>query len=240
MDTEATDSDQPRIVLDGAHDLVLELENERRLRLYTRLGSLVRDEIIARQWLQLEQSDRRLDQTLGRFGILSKPAINNSLSAAEAELRAPHRRSGDPDVGIIIYSDGDRFKHEINDRFGQAVGDQAIEELAIAHVDAIRAEPPRGRDFVGRDGGDEFVTFLMMRQEESGLTPEDLAAEVIRRIEENYGLLNELRSEAEPETYTLTCSFGVAVCKSGDSFVVKKHLAWQRMKQSRQERDYQR
>lgn len=69
----------------------------------------------------------------------------------EVEL-ARARRDGESLALVLI--DCDRFK-QINDTFGHAAGDGALEALAQALREAVRAE-----DVVGRWGGDEFVVLL--------------------------------------------------------------------------------
>jgi diguanylate cyclase (GGDEF)-like protein len=53
-----------------------------------------------------------------------------------------------------VMADVDRFK-SINDRFGHAVGDEVIREVASRLAQAVR-----GTDIVGRYGGEEFVLLL--------------------------------------------------------------------------------
>lgn len=72
--------------------------------------------------------------------------------AIEGDLR---RRIADAEPFAVLYLDLDNFK-AFNDVYGFAHGDEAIQLLARASVDAVRR---RGTpdDFVGHIGGDDFI-----------------------------------------------------------------------------------
>jgi len=69
----------------------------------------------------------------------------------------------------IIISDMDKLK-QINDQFGHAAGDNAIQKVAMLLQDSIREN-----DLAARIGGDEFAILLTKTNEET-------AAEIVRRI----------------------------------------------------------
>jgi len=72
----------------------------------------------------------------------------------------------------IIISDMDKLK-QINDQFGHAAGDNAIQKVAMILQDSIR-----GNDIAARIGGDEFAILLTQTNEET-------AAEIVKRIRAN-------------------------------------------------------
>jgi diguanylate cyclase (GGDEF)-like protein len=80
--------------------------------------------------------------TLNRRGI---------EKALQAEIERANRRS--QPVAVLLI-DLDHFKR-INDRFGHAVGDQALREIAHCISTSVRAY-----DSLGRYGGDEFLVLL--------------------------------------------------------------------------------
>ena len=63
------------------------------------------------------------------------------------------RRPTEKDCAVIFF-DLDRFKL-INDRFGHAMGDEVLRQVAVRAVNTLR-----GSDIVARLGGDEFVILL--------------------------------------------------------------------------------
>ena len=81
-----------------------------------------------------------------------------------------HRYGGQ---GAVLVIDVDHFK-SINDAFGHAVGDQALERLG-----ALLRERVRGTDVVGRLGGDEFTVLLPRADVEQSLA---LATSVLDKL----------------------------------------------------------
>jgi diguanylate cyclase (GGDEF)-like protein len=99
------------------------------------------------------------------------------------------RRGGRP-LGVLV-GDLDRFK-QLNDRFGHAAGDQALERVA-----AILAGRGRRIDVAARWGGEEFALLVPDADENASY----LLAERLRR---------EVRAAFQAEREQLTISFGIA------------------------------
>jgi diguanylate cyclase (GGDEF)-like protein len=106
------------------------------------------------------------------------------------------RRHNRPLAAMMI--DIDHFKG-INDTYGHAAGDVALQRLALT----IR-EHLRGTDVVGRYGGDELVTILPNTDVESALE----AAGRIRRA------LQDLAVESDGGPFSFTVSVGVATAEA--------------------------
>lgn len=100
----------------------------------------------------------RLKTHLSRMEILADedpltPALNRRALIRELErIRNFSRRYGSP--ASLIYLDLDDFK-AINDRFGHAVGDLALQAVAVR----LKSLVSEG-DLVARVGGDEFTVVL--------------------------------------------------------------------------------
>ncbi len=101
-------------------------------------------------------------------------------------------------LAVIVF-DIDHFK-AINDRYGHAVGDQALK-----HVCAIAQQALRPTDMLGRFGGDEFVALLPGNDRAAAMA----IAERIR--------LHVQESKLEG-IHTITASFGVAEMDLPDTY----------------------
>ena len=87
---------------------------------------------------------------------------------AEEELRRIDRYQRNC---ALLFLDIDHFK-KVNDTYGHAVGDKALQRIA-----AICQESMRSTDLLGRIGGEEFAMLLL----ETGLMEAGLAAERLRQ-----------------------------------------------------------
>jgi two-component system chemotaxis response regulator CheY len=105
------------------------------------------------------------------------------------------RRSGAP-LSVILL-DLDHFR-TVNDRYGHAVGDQALRFVA-----GILAQQVRAYDWVGRWGGEEFLLVL------PGATLED-AGRVAERIRQSIATAALPLVDEHERPVRLTVSLGVA------------------------------
>ena len=93
------------------------------------------------------ESDR-----LSRTDVLTG-TLNRRGFDAELAARVARQQRHDTPFGLVLF-DLDAFK-EVNDRHGHAVGDELLQRMAAAAVDAVRVT-----DAVARIGGDEFAVLL--------------------------------------------------------------------------------
>jgi len=150
--------------------------------------------------LQSEIERRRLLeehlQTLATTDALTQIFNRRKFDEMLARETARAGRYAQP-FSLILF-DIDHFK-QLNDRFGHQAGDAALSQLAGRVVPAIRAS-----DIFARWGGEEFVILV------PGATAENARL-----------LAEKLRSEIEHGEFApvgqLTCSFGVAEFRKGDS-----------------------
>ncbi|WP_043517751.1 sensor domain-containing diguanylate cyclase [Achromobacter arsenitoxydans] len=127
-------------------------------------------------------SDLRRETTTDTLtGLLNRRGLDESLALLEAEA-AP--------VAIVAI-DIDHFK-SINDRFGHAAGDQALQVLA-----GVMREGSRGGDALARTGGEEFVMLLP-------------GASMTAAIAIAQRLRSRLASQESPVPAPITISVGVA------------------------------
>lgn len=80
------------------------------------------------------------------------------------------------EYGVIAYIDLDDFK-PINDRYGHAVGDQVLCEVANVLLENVRAS-----DVVARVGGDEFVVMLVRCAFEDGKRHMESLSKAIQNV----------------------------------------------------------
>lgn len=137
--------------------------------------------------LQLRTQATRDSGTGMRNKMSTEKAVSQFLETHESPL---------PQMYAMYMIDFDNFKG-INDRFGHAMGDKAIFDMA-----QIIRRNFRGVDIVGRVGGDEFLVFCT----------EKMSLHAIR--ERALTLVEQLRTECgdQHSCLTLTASVGVACC----------------------------
>ena len=116
-----------------------------------------------------------------------------------AEVQRSHR-TGQP-LAVIV-TDLDHFK-SINDRLGHAAGDEVLRELAKVYQAGLRAN----LDWLARIGGEEFVVVLP-----------DANLDVASTVAERLRIAIECAVLAHGgETIRASASFGVSMCRAGDS-----------------------
>ncbi|WP_445155652.1 GGDEF domain-containing protein [Arthrobacter sp. Hor0625] len=122
----------------------------------------------------------------GLTGLLNRTAF---LDLASNELR---RLGGSRTKAALVLADLDHFK-AVNDRYGHAAGDEALQAFAAACTTSVRST-----DLVGRYGGEEFIMLL------PGVSPEragEMAATISQRLQ---------ASQPTVEARLPTVSYGIA------------------------------
>ncbi len=153
---------------------------------------------------QRQQRDRLERQA--SFDELTR--LPNRARVQELLVEAVRAADAEGFMLCVCYLDIDRFK-PINDRFGHAVGDQLLVELAGRLRSALRGSHVWS-DVAGRLGGDEFVLLLRANT----LDEARMAVErVLRVVEQPYAL------EAQPQldTVHVTASIGATVYPNDNS-----------------------
>lgn len=139
--------------------------------------------------LSTEQQTRALRALTTKDGLTGLLNRGGFLDLAEAELlRLRHTRT----PGTLIIADLDHFK-DVNDTYGHAAGDQALQAFAKACTATVRSS-----DLVGRYGGEEFVLLL---PGVGAYRAENVATEISRRME---------ASSSEVGIQMPTVSYGLA------------------------------
>ncbi len=143
-----------------------------------------------------KQLEERL-QTLAWEDPLTGVANRAALERAFPRLAARADRQGG--LLALLFIDVDQFK-PVNDRYGHAVGDELLQQLAQRLAHRIRPE-----DLLVRMGGDEFVVLtapLHNREEGRALA---------QRLQHGLAAPFEIQPDAgESLAITLTCSIGQA------------------------------
>lgn len=138
--------------------------------------------------------------------IGNRSALTNTLHQ-ELEKAFRHNRS----LGIIMM-DIDHFK-AINDKYGHAVGDQALKSLVDCAENSVRIS-----DMMFRYGGEEFVIILPETDEPGVLR---LAKRIRRRVE-------KLESRIQNHMIKMTISIGITTLEETDdekTFVARADAA---------------
>jgi len=108
---------------------------------------------------QLEMQLRRDATTDPLTGVANRRSF---LESVDKEL-VRFKRFGYPAVATLLMADIDHFK-DVNDRFGHAVGDEALR-----HFTQLARKHLRTTDVIGRLGGEEFGILLPVTDDHEGL-----------------------------------------------------------------------
>lgn len=136
---------------------------------------------------------QRLAYRDGLTNLANRAALFQALENALAEAAGRER------AVAVLFVDLNGFK-AINDRYGHAIGDVVLKEIADRLAQSVRSA-----DVVGRYGGDEFV--ILLRH----MTPESSAQVVAATAERVADLVAQPLTSA-PEGHRLSASVGTAVC----------------------------
>jgi diguanylate cyclase (GGDEF)-like protein/PAS domain S-box-containing protein len=146
---------------------------------------------------------KKLEEELKRLALedplTSVPNKRYFLDHFPREVERIKRGSGI--LGVIV-CDIDHFK-SINDEYGHAIGDVVLKRTASRLAQHLRKS-----EFIARYGGEEFVILIHC---ESEYQVETLAERLRTQVEQMVIPLEDEKS------VKLTCSFGCAVFKEGDT-----------------------
>ena len=146
--------------------------------------------------LSSEQQTRALHAVATQDGLTG---LLNRAAFAELAAEELQRLRGAGVGGCVILADLDHFK-TVNDTYGHAAGDAALQSFASACTRTVRST-----DLVGRYGGEEFIFLL------PGVTPERaeaITAEINRQLKAARG---------SGGNQMPTVSYGIAPLGSGTS-----------------------
>lgn len=156
--------------------------------------------IVGATYARRHRADRRLGY-LAQYdqltGLINRTLFRDRLNSALARARR------DGGLVTVMFLDIDGFK-DINDRFGHAVGDELLRQIATRLIACLRET-----DTVARLGGDEFTVLL-----EGGKRVEDagqVAGKILKAIRTPYTVGNR--------ELIVTTSIGIAVYPlDGDTY----------------------
>ena len=125
--------------------------------------------------------------------------IANRRSFLQDAAQLAKRHSANPRPTAVLVIDLDHFK-SINDRFGHALGDRALETFADTARQSMRSS-----DLFGRLGGEEFAAVLSD-------TSRDKAVAVAERIRESFA---KAAQDVDGRPVCATVSIGLVHCQEG-------------------------
>ncbi len=150
----------------------------------------------------LSESDREFQPQIHR--LLAHDGLTGLLTSKSffSELRRETARAEQQSSPFcVLMMDVDHFK-EVNDTYGQLVGNHALEEMGVLIKGALRSG-----DVAARFGGEEFSAFLLDADYAQGL----VAAERVRRAVAQHHFSSARQGGTEPaESFRITMSVGVA------------------------------
>ena len=124
--------------------------------------------------------------------------LYNKGTAMELVKEAIITNSNEGKLAAMIMIDLDHFK-DVNDTFGHAAGDKLLEDVGKVLNDSFK-----GRDIVGRMGGDEFMIFM------TDIKSENDAVSISTRLNK---MLTKRIVKTQGEV-TISASIGIAICDS--------------------------
>ncbi len=166
-------------------------ESRNAFLVVTLLVSLACAGVLVAYLVQLRLQRRRLVELAARDDLTGLP---NRRSILELARRARRAAPGAQEPLCVAVMDIDHFK-QVNDTHGHEVGDRALQTFA-----RVCKRRLRGRDMIGRLGGEEFLLVL------PGAHREDLPA-VFKRLQAG---LQAARIPGMPADARLTFSMGCA------------------------------
>lgn len=196
--------DDPEAELDRELDFRFEFDDgglDVRIRMRKlRLGGEPCVVLVIEDNTRLKETERSLQEALGKARDLARRDPLTGLGNRrwfEERLTAEVRRAGryGHPVSLMVV-DVDRFK-EVNDRWGHATGDEALEVLGEALREGVRES-----DQAFRVGGEEFCLLL----------PHTDPGEAARVADRIHRLIGEVEIEEAPDL-ELSVSVGVAGAK---------------------------
>ncbi len=194
---------------------IMELANERlvELTLVTQQAvaqTVAENKVLNRTRQELEDQNLRLQHEITRDDLTG---LNTRAFATEFLMKETERALRQHHWVGVVFCDIDHFKH-LNDTFGHAFGDTALQEVARAMESAVRKN-----DVVARYGGEEFIAVLLDSTYESM----PLVAERIRASVESLQLVAD-QGVSVPITISVG---GVSVIPSGDAQLFTKEIVAQ-------------
>jgi diguanylate cyclase (GGDEF)-like protein len=178
----------------GAQDYIVKGNETAELLERTLRYAVQRQQIQTENRCLLEKMEE-LAQQDPLTGVMNRHSFAESL---EREWKRAERHQH-PLACVVV--DIDFFKR-VNDTFGHAAGDRALQEVA-----SLLCLNSRASDYVCRLGGEEFCALLTETDEAAAL----VWAERVRQA------ISELMLPVERDELRVTASFGVATCRDGSS-----------------------
>lgn len=135
----------------------------------------------------------------------------------DAAIEAMLHLNGSADLHVVVM-DLDHFKR-FNDNYGHAIGDQVLQQAAMALSKQLRND-----DVLGRWGGEEFVLLTK-------ITTEDGVHVLIARLMQ---ALKTVQIRVGEETLSVTMSIGATKIEAGEPFTKAFHRADSAMYQAKE------
>ena len=172
----------------GADDYLTKPFDARELIARLRVG-----ERIIRLQTSLKEANKRLHDVATLDTLTGLPNRRETVRVLKETIA--HQRARNMPLAVLMI-DLDHFK-KVNDRFGHAGGDQALQQVGTLLRKGLRLH-----DMVGRIGGEEFLAVL----------PECDSSSLLNIAERFRSAVSDSPVQFEGKSIPMTCSIGAAYC----------------------------
>ena len=173
-------------------------------------------------YVSLNSVDAEVSEREALIQAASTDPLTGLLNRSGMEEVLRHHLSEEGSTGTLFIIDMDYFK-QVNDQLGHPTGDRALQNMA----DTLRAVF-RGKDIIGRLGGDEFCVYA------PGLASEELAAQRAQQLGQRGARVYSSPDRTKEVRVSLSIGVAIYLPQCGDTYNSLYHRADEALYQAKE------